>query len=59
MTADVVFFSLNIRHTAVDWTSMEKYFVVHSLLSTRHSLSTFLFFGPLIFTDGLKVQSDK
>lgn len=44
--------SWQIRHTAFDRTSVKKYLLVHSLLNTRHSLSTFLFFGPLIVADG-------
>lgn len=35
----------------------KKYLVVHSLLNTQHSQSTFLFFGLLIFTIESKGQS--
>ena len=50
--------SWQIRHTAFDRTSVKKYLVVHSLLNTRHSLSTFLFFGPLIVADRFRAVEE-
>ena len=43
--------SWQIRHTAFDRTSVKKYLVIHSVFNNWQSLSTFLFFGPLIVAD--------
>jgi len=54
VTADVVFLENRnsfMANKTQPLTSVKKYLVVYSLLNTRHSLSTFLFFGPLIVAD--------
>lgn len=57
------YFSLSLfcssTASAADLWSVKQYLVVRSSLNRRHSLFTFLFLGPLTFTEGLRGQRVK